>query len=138
MPATSIRQRRRVSLAAIVVAVGLLAGCAGQRAPSSYTGEVQKAFIEGCWTTLVSDHNSAGAKDGAVASADSLRSKYRDQVTSTKKECTCAFTKIKKDVPFGTFKKLDDKLIETPAKLPSSFTTAYDSCGVGDSLKSAG
>ena len=55
------RLRLTVPLLAMVLAVGLLAGCAGQRAPSSYTDGVRDAFIEGCWTTLVSDANGLAA-----------------------------------------------------------------------------
>ena len=58
------RRRRLASLAgALVLSLALVSGCAGQRAPDSYTDGVQKNFITGCTTTSV----APGVRDRGMA-----------------------------------------------------------------------
>ncbi len=132
MSASPIRRLRlRAPLLAMVLAAGLLAGCAGQRAPSSYTDGVRDAFIEGCWTTTVSDASNLTATSTTKAlTVAQLQKKFPAEVKAAKSQCTCAFKAIKRDVPFGDFKKVNDNQTEKPSKLPASFTKAYASCGL--------
>lgn len=127
------RLRLTAPLFAAVLGIGLLAGCAGQQAPGSYTDGVEEAFIEGCWTTLVSDANDLSATASSKApSAEELQKDFPDEFKTTESQCTCAYNAIKKDVPFGDFKKINDNQTEKPSELPASFTKAFDSCGLGD------
>ena len=127
------RLRLPAPLLAALLVVGLLAGCAGQRAPGSYTDGVEEAFIEGCWTTLVSDANDLSATGSSKApSAEELTKDFPDEAKTTESQCTCAFNAIKKDVSFGDFKKINDAQTEEPSELPASFTKAFDSCGLGE------
>lgn len=107
MTATPARRSRfTVPAAGLVLCLGLLAGCAGQRTPTSYTQSVENNFLSGCVSTAKQDKTIASPTDF----------------------CNCAFKAIKKDVPFGDFKRANSKLTENPGKLPESFTKAYDSC----------
>lgn len=107
MPATRIRRHRfTLLLIGAVLSLGTLTGCAGQSTPSSYTDAVKEDFLNGCKKT---------AKDDG-------------EITAVSDFCTCAWTAIKKDVPFGTFKSVNKDLTDERGKLPSSITKAYDSC----------
>ena len=115
MSRTPIRRHRVAApLVAAVVALGLLGGCAGQRDPGSYTDAVEKNFIRGCVGTSKQD----------VASGDVAESAN----VWERAECQCAFTAIKKDVPFSEFKKINSDQIEEPSQLPSSFTKVFADC----------
>ena len=104
------RRRRLASLAGAVVSLALVSGCAGQRAPTSYTDSVKKNFITGCTTV------STG--DAALGTP-----------TEANQYCTCVFTEIKKNVKFSEFKKINDDLTQSGGgPLPSSFQDAYTSC----------
>ena len=141
MSASPIRRLRLTApVLAMVVAVSLLVGCAGQQAPGSYTAKVKDAFIEGCWTTLVRDAkgDAARSSDGNFLSADLLKRKFPDEAKRVTPGCTCAYGKIKKDVSFGEFKKINEARTTKPSLLPASFTKAFASCGVGDAAAAAG
>lgn len=115
MSRSPIRRHRALAPAVVaVVALGLLGGCAGQRDPGSYTDAVEANFIRGCTDTAKSD-----AAGGDVAEG---------QPNYTRTECQCAFTAIKKDVPFSEFKKINSDQIEEPSTLPSSFTKVFADC----------
>jgi hypothetical protein len=87
-----------------------VSGCAGQRAPDSYTDSVQKNFIAGCSTTSVAPETGWSASEA-------------------KQYCTCAYNAIKKNVKFSTFKQINDDLTNSGGgPLPKSFQNAYDSC----------
>lgn len=113
MPASHPRHRLAAPLAGVVLAVGLLAGCAGQRTPTSYTSAVQRDFIKGCVAT---------------AKADAKQSDVVTTISNPKTFCTCAFTAIKKDLSFSQFKKITDDLTEKNAYPPKKYTEAYSSC----------
>ena len=107
MPATRIRRHRfTVLLIGAVLCLGSVTGCARQKIPTSYTDSVKEDFLNGCKKTAKAD----------------------GEITAVSDFCTCAWTAIKKDVPFGTFKKVNNQLTDEPGKLPSSITKAYDSC----------
>ncbi|CAN5808140.1 hypothetical protein BH10ACT1_BH10ACT1_39040 [soil metagenome] len=125
---TRRRDRLTTSLVGTLFAVALLAGCAGQKAPGSYTSGVETNFIEGCWSTLVRDANT-GAADLTVDQLESDKALASD-VENAKKGCTCAYGKFKEDLKFSEFKKLNDDQTETPAKLGTKVTKIYDSCNV--------
>lgn len=97
-----------------VVALGLLGGCAGQRDPGSYTDAVETNFVRGCTETSKSDVANGDVAEGAP--------------TLDRSECQCAFTAIKKDVPFSEFKKINTDQIDEPSPLPESFTKAFADC----------
>lgn len=114
MSARSNRRPRVVALAlGSVLALGVLTGCSGQRDPSSYTEGVQDQFVSGC-----TDQGSQDKDAGLEASGNFW----------TKSECQCAIDKIVKDVPFGTFKDINNTQINKPAPLPDSFTKVFASC----------
>ena len=141
MSASPIRRLRLTApVLAMVVAVSLLVGCAGQQAPGSYTAKVKDAFIEGCWTTLVRDvhGDAARSSDGLFLSADLLKRKFPDEAKKVTSGCTCAYGKIEKGVSFSEFKKINEARTNKPSQLPASFTKAYGSCGVGDATAAAG
>lgn len=133
MLATPIRRRTRraAPLVGILLTVGLLAGCSGQKTPGSYTSGVKGDFIEGCWSTLVRDAKGTPA---AKLSIDDLQAKYKSEAKVATTQCTCAYAGFKKDIKFSEFKKINDDQTETPAKLSSKVTKVYEKCGVGDSL----
>lgn len=109
MPASPIRRHRRAaSLAGVVLGLGLLAGCAGQRAPGDYSSKVKTDFIAGCKQTANDDKASFDA------------TAY----------CTCAYDALSgtDGVSFDEFKKVNDAQVEKPAPLPSSFTKIFTSC----------
>jgi hypothetical protein len=112
--ATHTRHRFAVPFAGLVLAVGLLAGCAGQRAPSSYTSGVKRDFIKGCEATAKSD-----AKSGSEAAAT---------ISDPEEFCACAYAAVRKKVKFADFKKINDDLTEDNAVPPKSFTDAYADC----------
>ncbi|QXC63200.1 hypothetical protein KSP35_10665 [Aquihabitans sp. G128] len=136
MPATPIRRRTRSAapFAGVLLAIALLAGCAGQKAPGSYTSGVRKDFIEGCWTTLVRDDQGAEA---AKLSADQLEAKYGDAAKAATKGCTCAYNAFKDDLKFGDFKKLNDNETETPKALEAKVTKIYADCTLTASTESS-
>lgn len=121
----------------MVLAVGalLLAGCAGgQRDESSYTSKVKENFTGQCWVQLVVDANQKIAidtNDSLSDREDLLAGKApKAQVAAAKKYCTCVYSALKKNVKFGEFKKVNEKLREDGGDLPASFTKAYSSCEV--------
>jgi len=106
------RPRIAVALLGTVLAVGLLSSCSGQRDPTSYTSGVKKQIVAGCV-----DQGKQDQKAG----------KEGKDFWSTS-ECTCAMKRIIKDVPFSTFKEINNAQINEPAPLPKSFTKVYASC----------
>ncbi len=114
MSRSPIRPRVAAPLLAAVVALGLLGGCAGQRDPGSYTDAVEENFVRGCTDTAKSDAASGDVAEG--------------KANYNRADCQCAFTAIKKDVPFSEFKKINSDLIEEPGPLPESFTKAFADC----------
>ena len=112
VPATSNRRRRLAAPLLGLLLVIVLAGCSAQRTPTSYTSGVQKAFIKGCTDTVISDNKTGTGT----------------QVTKPGSYCTCVYAKIKKDVPFKDFKKINAQQTDKPAKLDPSFTKIYASC----------
>ncbi len=111
MPATSNRRRHRLTVPFVgaVLALGLLAGCTGQRDPGSYGDKVETNFVKGCTATSTAD-GATKAEAGEF--------------------CQCAYDAIKKDVEFDDFKKANNDLIdvEGDAELPKGITDAYESC----------
>lgn len=114
MPASPLR-RLVLTSAAAVLALGMLAGCSGQRTPSSYTSAVKDDFIAGC-TAMTKDDGKA---------------------KPSKSDCECAYNQIADDVPFSEFKSINEAQIEKPSPLPASFTKAYKSCVKGVDIVSA-
>lgn len=110
MPATPIRRHRpAASFAAVVLGLGLLVGCAGQRAPGDYSDKVRRDFVEGCTST--------SERDGASFDAASY--------------CECTYDKLSSDdggVDFDTFKQVNDDQVENPGTLPKAFTTIAEDC----------
>ena len=107
MSATSPRRHRlAVLLAGSVLSLGLLAGCAGQKTPSSYTDGVEEDFMNGC--------QDIAKQDGVI--------------DSPKDYCQCAWKAIKADVPFKEFKAINSDLTENNGPLPESFTKAFADC----------
>ncbi len=103
------RRRTAALLIGIVLVLGLLSGCARQKIPTGYTDGVKEDFTTGCTVTAKRDGMSAGeAKD----------------------YCGCAWKAIKKDVPWSTFKKVNDDLTEDNGPLPSSITKVLTDCKV--------
>lgn len=120
MTAFPIRRRLTGPVLGLVLSVALLAGCTGsQKTPKSYTDDVRTEFIRGCQNTMAAD----------VKAGDS---KASSQITDSPKDfCTCAFEAIsdkKTGIEFSEFKKLNEKLQETPGPLPPAFTKAFASC----------
>ena len=107
------RRRRLASVAgALALSLALVSGCAGQRAPDSYTDSVRKNFINGCAATSAADRTLGSASEA-------------------QQYCTCAYNAIKKNVKFSTFKQINDDLTQSGGgPLPKSFQDAYDSCDV--------
>jgi hypothetical protein len=133
VPAPRNRRRRSALLTAVALTAALLlAGCAGQREPTSYTDGVEEDFTQACWTQTLLDHNT----DIEVGDADSMdvraskatKGSSKAEVRAAKTYCTCVFKAIKKNVEFSEFKKVNDDLREEEGTLPRSFTKSYDSC----------
>ncbi len=109
MPVIPIRRHRLVaSVAVAAMGLGLLAGCAGQSTPDSYSDSVERNFLQGCTETA--------KKDGASFDAVSY--------------CQCAYDELSGDggVEFGEFKEVNEDQVEDPGPLPASFTRVFDRC----------
>ena len=109
MPVISIRHHCvAASVAVAVVGLGLLAGCAGQSTPDSYSNSVERNFLRGCTDTA----------EGDGASFDAAR------------YCQCAYDELSGDdgVDFDEFKQVNEDQVEDPGPLPASFTRAFDQC----------
>ena len=119
MPATPIRRHRPAAvLAAVVLGLGLLAGCAGQRAPGDYSDTVERNFLKGCTATAVGDDASFDAEQ----------------------YCQCTYDALSADeggVDFDTFKKVNDDQVEKPAALPKAFKAIAEDCLAEQSGESA-
>lgn len=110
MPATPIRRHRlSASLAGVVLGIGVLAGCAGQRAPGNYNDSVERDFVKQCTKT---------AEGGPGASFDAPT------------YCQCAYNALSADdgIDFDEFKRVNDDQTEDPGSLPAEFTDAFASC----------
>lgn len=107
------RYRLVVALLGTLLAVGLLSSCSGQRDPSSYTSGVKEQIVLGCVDQGKKDQKEPGAET-------------KDFWTTS--ECTCAKDRIVKQVPFGTFKDIENAQINEPTPLPKSFTKVFESC----------
>ena len=141
MPATRIRHRRPSALLGVLaLSVAVLAGCSGQRDPSSYTGQVKTSFVASCWTNLLLDAH----QDIKVSDTDSLDSKSavvtkkvsKTELDAAKESCNCTYKVFTKHVPFGDFKKANDDLRQDGGKLPSSITKKLDKYGKACQLSS--
>lgn len=117
MPATPIRRHRlAASLAGVVLGLGLLASCSGQRAPGNYNDAVERDFRDQCEDT---------ARDDKV-------------IVDPIQYCRCAYEALsdkQSGVDFDEFKKVNNDQTEDPQRLPAKFTNILDeSC----STESAG
>lgn len=109
MSATPIRRHRfAASLAGVVLGLGLLAGCSGQRAPGGYSDKVGASFVQGCTATAEGDNVNFDAKT----------------------YCQCAYDALSGPggVAFDEFKKVNNDQTEKPGRLPQSFTKVFASC----------
>ncbi len=82
-----------------------MVGCAGQRTPDHYTGAVEKNFRKAC--------EAQGRSDN---------------VTGAKNVCKCAYDKIKADIKFSRFKKINSDMTEKPGPLPSDMAKIVAGC----------
>lgn len=117
MSATPIRRHRlAASLAGVVLGLGLLASCSGQRTPGNYSDKVERDFRKGCVKT---------AQDDKV-------------IVDPSSYCECAYAALsdkQSGVDFDEFKKVNNDQTEDPQPLPAKFTNILDeSC----STESAG
>ncbi|MGI8710994.1 MAG: hypothetical protein ACR2LA_08395 [Acidimicrobiales bacterium] len=132
--ATTIPSHNRVgrTVAALAVAAALLAGCSGQRDPGSYTADVKRDFVAGCWTTTIFDKypkiEVAQSDSRADREAKAAEGASATDVRAAKTTCTCAYAQIKQKVKFGTFRSVNENLREDGGKLPPVFTKAFESC----------
>ena len=134
---SSALRRAAASAAAVVVAVVVLAGCSGQREPTSYTDGVKTDFTSGCWTVLVGD---AHPKDITFEPTDNREAREAKatkfgseaEISAAKDYCGCVIKKITKDVKFSEFKQVNDDLREDNGPLPESFQKAYSSCKLAE------
>ncbi len=103
------RHRAVSGLVALVLGIGLLAGCTGQQTPGGYGDTVEKNFVEGC-TTNTDD----GAEIGDVPTY-----------------CQCVYDALSDEndgLPFDEFKGINDDLVENPGPLPEAITTYTEAC----------
>jgi hypothetical protein len=112
----------------LVFVAGLVAGCSGQRDPGSYTPSVRKAFVEGCWTTtvLARHHSTVDASESAAAKAADIGS--ATEIRTARARCGCVYGRLQKDVSFGQFRSVNERLRSQGGSLPASFSKAYASC----------
>lgn len=116
MSSSLIRRRpRRVAILGAVVAVGLLAGCTGQRDPSGYSDSVRENFIAGC--------------DGsAFVGADDDDAK--DAISLPTPQCECIYDTIEETIDFDDFSSANSNRRDDPTPLDDpEFVAAYDACG---------
>ncbi len=110
MSATPIRRHRlAASLAGVVLGLGLLASCSGQRAPGNYSDKVERDFRKGCVKT---------AQDDKV-------------IVDPSSYCKCAYAALsnkQSGVDFDEFKKINNDQTEDPEPLPAKFTKIFDLC----------
>lgn len=100
-------RRRRGAVVALVAGVALLAGCAGQRIPTSYTSGVEKDFVQGCTETY------AGSE--SIDAGD---------------YCQCIYDAVSGDdgLKFSEFRSINDDLTEDPGPLPAKLSKFADAC----------
>lgn len=133
-------RRAAPRLAALALVAVVLAGCTGQKEPTSYTDSVKKDFTSGCWTTLISDKHPKDVvfeptDDREKREAKAIKGGTDAEVTAAKDYCSCAYKKIEKDVPFGDFRKINEDLRTEQGPLPESFQKAYASCELDPALQ---
>lgn len=110
MSATPIRRHRlAASLAGVVLGLGLLASCSGQRAPGNYSDKVERDFRKGCVKT---------AQDDKV-------------IVDPRSYCECAYAALsdkQSGVDFDEFKSVNNDQTEDPKPLPAKFTKVFAKC----------
>jgi hypothetical protein len=120
-------------LVAVALAVTVLAGCAGQKEPGSYTGGVKDDFKQACYVQRVLDAEPT-IQVGSAASMNDKEAKVKKDapkavIKAASDYCSCVLKVILKKVHFSEFKKVNDDLRDDNNKpLPSSFTKAFSSC----------
>lgn len=120
MPVIPIRRpRSSASLAAVVLGLGLLVGCAGQQAPGNYSDKVERDFLKGCTATATGDDASFDAAE----------------------YCQCTYDALSAEdggVDFDTFKQVNDDQVEEPGPLPAEFQAIADDCLAEQTGETAG
>lgn len=133
MPETSPRRRRVAMVVATVLAVVVLAGCAGQKDPGSYGTGVHDDFISGCWTGHVADTHPGlsylPTDNRTLREAKASKVATKAELSADQNTCQCIYGVLLKHVPFHEFAAANAGLRDKPGPLPSNIVNAYkDQC----------
>lgn len=113
MSASPIRRRLVPAVAALVLGVGVLAGCGtGQKQAGSYD-DLKAAFLEGC-----EDRSQADAEESEAA-------------TLPADFCQCAFDALSDEqdgVDFDELMDINTEFTSDPAALPDEVTAVFADC----------
>lgn len=101
---------RRAVVPVMVAAALVISGC-GKDEPTDYNDATESTFLKTC----------------------------REDYGGSDSVCECAYQGFVENIPYGRFKRVDDRLAQDPSmELPDDFTTIWTDCVIADGGGSAG